>query len=130
MEKASKRGLCSCLSYIYPFPLPSPTSRHLAFETLEQYVLQKIQLKSGNKVLQIIRQGTLIIHSINGERSVSKGNQLTGSIIIIIIIVFLLFSWAALAAYGSSQARGRIGVVATSLRQSHSTPQLTATLDC
>ena len=42
-------------------------------------------------------------------------------------------------AYGGSQARGRIGAVATGLRQSHSnagseprlqpTPQLTATLD-
>ena len=66
---------------------------------------------------------------------------------IIIIIIFLVFfvvvvvaiSWAAPAAYGGSQARGRIGAVATSLRQSHSnagseprlqpTPQLTATPD-
>ena len=48
-------------------------------------------------------------------------------------------SWAAPAAYGGSQARGRIGAVATGLRQSHSnagseprlqpTPQLTATPD-
>jgi len=53
--------------------------------------------------------------------------------------VFLLFLWAAPAAYGGSQARGLIGAAATSLRQSHSnagpesslqpTPQLTATLD-
>ena len=54
---------------------------------------------------------------------------------------FCLFaiSWAAPAAYGGSQARGRIGAVATGLRQSHSnagseprlqpTPQLTATPD-
>ena len=54
---------------------------------------------------------------------------------------FCLFaiSWAAPAAYGGSQARGRIGTVAASLRQSHSnagseprlqpTPQLTATPD-
>ena len=34
--------------------------------------------------------------------------------------VFLPFSWAALAAYGDSQARGLIGAVATGLRQSHS----------
>jgi len=50
---------------------------------------------------------------------------------------FLLFLWAAPAAYGGSQARGRIGAVATGLRQSHSnarsqphlrpTPQLMAT---
>ena len=35
---------------------------------------------------------------------------------------FCLFaiSWAAPAAYGGSQARGLIGAVATSLRQSHS----------
>ena len=48
-------------------------------------------------------------------------------------------SWAALTAYGGSQARGLIGAVATGLRQSHSnavseprlrpTPQLTATPD-
>ena len=53
--------------------------------------------------------------------------------------VFLLFLWAAPAAYGVSQASGLIGAVAASLRQSHSstgseprlqpTPQLTATPD-
>ena len=55
------------------------------------------------------------------------------------IYLFCLFaiSWAAPAAYGGSQARGPIGAVATSLRQSHSnagskphlqpTSQLTAT---
>ena len=54
---------------------------------------------------------------------------------------FCLFaiSWAALAAYGGSQARGPIGAVSSGLRQSHSnegseprlrpTPQLTATPD-
>ena len=54
---------------------------------------------------------------------------------------FWLFSisWAIPAAYEGSQARGPIGAVAASLRQSHSnagseprlqpTPQLTATLD-
>ena len=54
--------------------------------------------------------------------------------------VFLLFLWAAPVAYGDSQARGRIGAIATSLCQSHSnvgseprlqpTPQLMATPDC
>ena len=49
-------------------------------------------------------------------------------------------SWAALLAYGGSQARGLIGAVATGLRHSYSnmgseprlqaTPQLTATPDC
>ena len=56
-------------------------------------------------------------------------------------IFFCLFaiSWATLAAFGGSQARGRIGAVATGLHQSHSnvgskprlqpTAQLTAMLD-
>ena len=54
-------------------------------------------------------------------------------------VVVVAISWAAPAAYGGSQARGRIGAVATGLRQSHSnagseprlqpTPQLTATPD-
>ena len=52
---------------------------------------------------------------------------------------FFAISWAAPAAYGGSQARGRTGAVATGLRQSHSntgsephlqpTPQLTAMPD-
>ena len=52
---------------------------------------------------------------------------------------FCMFSRATPAAYGGSQARGRIGAVAASLRQSHSNagsqlrlrpiPQLTAMLD-
>ena len=58
-----------------------------------------------------------------------------------VCLFFCLFaiSWAAAAAHGGSQARGRIGAVAIGLRQSHSnagsepslqpTPQLTATLD-
>ena len=55
------------------------------------------------------------------------------------VVAVVAISWAAPAAYGGSQARGRIGAVATSLRQSHSnsgseprlqpTPQLTATPD-
>ena len=54
-------------------------------------------------------------------------------------LVFLPFLGPLPAAYGCSQARGVIGTVATSLRQSHSnmgskpglqpTPQLTATPD-
>ena len=41
---------------------------------------------------------------------------------IYLFIYFCLFaiSWAAPAAYGGSQARGRIGAVATSQRHSHS----------
>ena len=57
------------------------------------------------------------------------------------VFFFCLFaiSWAALVAYGGSQARGLIGAVAAGLHQSHSnvgsepclqaTPQLTATPD-
>ena len=55
------------------------------------------------------------------------------------LFVFLAISWAAPVAYGGSQARGRIGAVATSLHHSHSnagselrlrpTPQLTAMPD-
>ena len=55
------------------------------------------------------------------------------------VVVVVAISWAAPAAHGDPQARGRIGAVATSLRQSHSnagseprlrpTPQLTATPD-
>ena len=56
-----------------------------------------------------------------------------------LFLVFFAISWATPTAYGGSQARGRIGAVAASLRQSHSnsgselhlqpTPQLTATPD-
>ena len=59
--------------------------------------------------------------------------------IFLFFCLFLLFLWAAPAAYGGSQARGPIRAVATGLRQSHSnagseprlqpTPQLTATPD-
>ena len=58
---------------------------------------------------------------------------------VVVVVVVVAISWAAPAAYGGSQARGQIGAVATSLRQSHSnagsepclrpTPQLTAMPD-
>ena len=58
---------------------------------------------------------------------------------VFVVVVVVAISWAAPAAYGGSQARGRIGAAAASLHQSHSnagseprlqpTPQLTATLD-
>ena len=77
------------------------------------------------------------------ESSVERGFRLIYFVIIIFFIFIYLFifaiSWAALAAYGGSQARGQIGAVAASRRQRHSnagpkqclqpTPQLTATLD-
>ena len=37
---------------------------------------------------------------------------------LVVVVLVVAISWAALAAYGGSQARGRIGAVATSLRQS------------
>ena len=58
---------------------------------------------------------------------------------IYLFIGLFAISWAAPKAYGGSQAKGLIGAVATSLRQSHSTagskprlrptPQLTAMPD-
>ena len=61
------------------------------------------------------------------------------SLSLLFFLVFLPFSCAAPSTYGGSQARGRIGVVATGLCQSHSiarselhlqpTPQLTAMPD-
>ena len=69
-----------------------------------------------------------------------KNRILESNFFFFFFLVFLLFLWAAPAAYGGSQARGRIGAVATELRQSHSnagselrlqpTPQLTAPPDC
>ena len=41
-------------------------------------------------------------------------------IYLFILFYFFAISWAAPAAYGGSQARGPIGAVAASLRQSHS----------
>ena len=73
------------------------------------------------------------------EIGVGKLRCKPSSLIFLFFFVFLLFLWAAPAAYGGSQARGRIGAVATGLRQSHSnagsepslqpTPQLMATPD-
>ena len=40
--------------------------------------------------------------------------------ILLFLFVFLPFFWAPPVAYGSSQARGQTGAVATSLHQSHS----------
>ena len=58
---------------------------------------------------------------------------------VVVVVCLFAFSWAALAAYRGSQARGLIGAIATGLHQSHSnagsephlqpTPQLTATPD-
>ena len=60
-------------------------------------------------------------------------------ILVCVCVCLFAISRAAPAAYGGSQPRGRIGAVATGLRQSHSnvgseprlqpTPQLTATPD-
>ena len=60
-------------------------------------------------------------------------------VVVVVVVVVVAISWAAPAAYGGSQARGRIRTVATGLCQRHSnagceprlqpTPQLTATPD-
>ena len=65
-------------------------------------------------------------------------NVMLANSLIYLFIYFAIY-WAAPVAYGGSQARGRIGGVAASLRQSHSkagsehclqpTPQLTAMPD-
>ena len=67
--------------------------------------------------------------------------EVMGGLFFLFFLFFGLFaiSWAVPAAYGGSQARGRIGAIAAGLHQSHSnsgselhlqpTPQLTATLD-
>ena len=57
----------------------------------------------------------------------------------VVVVVVVAISWAAPTACGDSQAKGPVGAVAASLRQSHSnagselrlqpTPQLTATPD-
>ena len=56
-----------------------------------------------------------------------------------VLFCFFAISWAALMAYGGSQARGQVGAIASGPRQSHSnveselclqpTPQLTVTPD-
>ena len=61
------------------------------------------------------------------------------SFLFVRFFVFFAISWAAPATYGDSQARGRIGTVASSQHHSHSkagselclqpTPQLTANPD-
>ena len=75
--------------------------------------------------------------SLKGLRHLSFSNFYF--LFIFIFCLFFAISWAAPAAYGGSQARGRIRTVAASLRQSHSkagseprlrtTPQLMATPD-
>ena len=65
--------------------------------------------------------------------------EFTFILFIYLFLVFFAISWAAPAACGGSQARGRIGAVATGLHHSHSnagsephlqpTAQLTTTPD-
>uniref|UniRef100_A0A8D1M6W5 HPS5-like beta-propeller domain-containing protein n=1 Tax=Sus scrofa TaxID=9823 RepID=A0A8D1M6W5_PIG len=65
------------------------------------------------------------IFFLKGDRNIiriSSRPEGLASIGFLFFLSFCLFaiSWAAPAAYGGSQARGRIGAVATGLRQSHS----------
>ena len=87
------------------------------------------------------RQGVRERETEGRERERGKSLQSFVFSVCLFVCLFCLFaiSWAAPMAYGGSQARGRIGAIAASLRQSHSnvgsepclrpTPQLTATLD-
>ena len=66
-----------------------------------------------------------------------QGKEFGLIFVVVVVVVVVAISWADPAAYGGSQARGRIGAVATGLHQSHSNagselhlrPQLTATQD-
>ena len=87
------------------------------------------------------RQTETVSETEGRERERGKSLQSFVLSVCLFVCLFCLFaiSWAAPMAYGGSQARGRIGAIAASLRQSHSnvgsepclrpTPQLTATLD-
>ena len=73
--------------------------------------------------------------------SIPRSDRARGQAFIYEVFFFCLFaiSWAAATAHGGSQAKGLIGAVVASLRQSHSnsgseprlqsTPQFTATPD-
>ena len=77
--------------------------------------------------------------SVLGWRLASRVSLLFSFFLSFSFLCLFVFSRAALAAYGGSQARGLIGAVAAGLTQSHSnvgseprlrrTPQLTATPD-
>jgi len=80
------------------------------------------------------------LSSMDSKRSQGRGEIFFFFFcLFVFVVVVVAISWAAPAAYGGSQARGRIGAVATGLRQSHSnagseprlqpTPQLTAMPD-
>ena len=78
-------------------------------------------------------------HTLGSRGVTGAGQALCSCQALFFFWSFFAISWAAPAAYGHSQARGRIGTAATGLYQSHSnagseprlqpTPQLTATLD-
>ena len=55
-----------------------------------------------------------------GAAEINTTSQINYTAIKFFFFVFFLFLSAAPAAYGGSQARGRIGAVAAGLRQSHS----------
>ena len=87
------------------------------------------------------RQTETVSETEGRERERGKSLQSFVLSVCLFVCLFCLFaiSWAAPMAYGGSQARGQIGAVAASLRQSHSnvgsephlrpTPQLTAMPD-
>ena len=77
--------------------------------------------------------------SLEGGRLIEGLSFLLVCVCVCVCVCVFAISWAALAAYGGSQARGLIGAVSAGLRQSHSnvgseprlqpTPQLTAMPD-
>ena len=97
--------------------------------------------RSIQSLLESAYSWVLFFNPSNHSLSIGEFNAFTFRLVIFCFLFFCIFvfSRAPLVAYGGSQARGRIGAVAASLRQSHSnaasepglrpTPQLTATLD-
>ena len=68
---------------------------------------------------------SLKVGRLSGNSKPQSSNPMVSRFSVAGPILFFFFglfaiSWAAPAAYGGSQARGLIGAVATSLRQSHS----------
>ena len=58
-----------------------------------------------------------------GERPWTVAGKTEPNTVLFFVCLFAI-SWAALATYGGSQAMGRIGAVAASRHQSHSTEYL------
>ena len=123
--------ISSCILFYFIFC-------HLSFLGLHPYEFPRLGLESE---LQLSAYATA---TATGDPSFvcdlphsSQQHWILYLFIYLFIYCLLAISWAAPAAHGGSQARGRIGAAATGLRQSHSnagselrlppTPQFTAT---